>query len=59
MDKARIQEIERKVHVPVFQKKVDIVQDKIVVVGSDVQIVERLVDKLVVVQKEVIRKVPV
>ena len=55
----RIQQVERKVEVPVFQRKVDIVQDKIVVVDREVQIVEKFTEKPVVIEKEVIRQVPV
>jgi len=59
VDEVRIQQVERKVEVPVFQRKVDIVQDKIVVVDREVQIVEKFTEKPVVIEKEVIRQVPV
>jgi hypothetical protein len=55
----RIQEVERVIQVPVIERKIEVVQDKIVVVDRDFQIVEKFTQKPVVVEKEVIRQVPV
>jgi len=55
----RIQEVERVIQVPVIERKIEVVQDKIVVVDRDSQIVEKFTQKPVVVEKEVIRQVPV
>jgi hypothetical protein len=55
----RIQEVERVIQVPVIERKIEVVQDKIVVVDREFQIVEKFTQKPVVVEKEVIRQVPV
>jgi len=55
----RIQEVERVIQVPFIERKIEVVQDKIVVVDRDFQIVEKFTQKPVVVEKEVIRQVPV
>ena len=47
------------IQVPVIERKIEVVQDKIVVVDRDFQIVEKFTQKPVVVEKEVIRQVPV